>query len=183
MLKVDMWFRKFSHTNVTIQKNLHCNFRKILFQFGISLVDTKYHSLILLIRMIRWLYISFHFYLIIILHFSPSLRVIKCFRRMPSSGMLRHVALLRNDVSEERSASIIRVARTCELGILAVTSNWCSVRQLLVTVNVVPNSPIVVTLMMEVLHSSETSVLRRATWHNITEEGILHSHRHENLKS
>jgi hypothetical protein len=34
---------------------------------------------------------------------------------MPSSGMLRRVALVRADVSEERSASIIRVARISEL--------------------------------------------------------------------
>jgi hypothetical protein len=30
---------------------------------------------------------------------------------MPSSGMLRRVALVRTDVSEERSASIITVTR------------------------------------------------------------------------
>jgi hypothetical protein len=35
---------------------------------------------------------------------------------MPSSGMLRLVALVRTDVSEERSASIIRVTRIGELG-------------------------------------------------------------------
>jgi hypothetical protein len=32
-------------------------------------------------------------------------------RRMASSGMLRHVTLVRTDVSEERIASIIRVTR------------------------------------------------------------------------
>jgi hypothetical protein len=41
-----------------------------------------------------------------------------------SSGMLRHVALVRTDVSEELSASFIRVTRIGELGTtLAVTSN------------------------------------------------------------
>jgi hypothetical protein len=35
--------------------------------------------------------------------------------RMPSSGMLGRVALVRTDVSEERSASIIRVTRISEL--------------------------------------------------------------------
>jgi demethoxyubiquinone hydroxylase (CLK1/Coq7/Cat5 family) len=43
---------------------------------------------------------------------------------MQSSWMLRHVAPVRADVSEERIASIIRVARIGELGTLAVTSNY-----------------------------------------------------------
>jgi hypothetical protein len=37
--------------------------------------------------------------------------------------MLRRVALVRTDVSEELSASFIRVTRIGELGTLTVTSN------------------------------------------------------------
>jgi hypothetical protein len=37
---------------------------------------------------------------------------------MASSGMLRRVALVRTDVSEERSASTIRLTRISELGAL-----------------------------------------------------------------
>jgi hypothetical protein len=82
--------------------------------------------------------------------------------------MLR-VALVSIDVSEELSASIIRVTRIGELGTtLAVTSNrrtlrrntihssflshlvfLCSARRLLVTASVVPSSPILVTLTKE----------------------------------
>jgi hypothetical protein len=44
---------------------------------------------------------------------------------------------------------------------------------LLVTANVVPSSLILVTLMMEAIHFSETSVLIRAKRHTIPEDGIL----------
>jgi hypothetical protein len=80
---------------------------------------------------------------------------------MASSGMLRRVALVRTEASEELSTSFIRVTINGELGTtLAVTS-------------VVPSSPFIVTLMKEVLSSSETSVLTRATQRNIPEEAIL----------
>jgi hypothetical protein len=43
---------------------------------------------------------------------------------MVSSGMLRHVALVRTDVPEELSTSFIRVTRIGELGTtLVVTGN------------------------------------------------------------
>jgi hypothetical protein len=49
---------------------------------------------------------------------------------MASSGMLRHVALIRADVSEEFSASIIRLTRIGELGTtLAATSNRRTLRR------------------------------------------------------
>jgi hypothetical protein len=94
---------------------------------------------------------------------------------MPYSGMLHRGALVRTYVLEEHSASTNRVTRIGALGTtLAVTSNrhilsyydiafLSSVHQLLVTANVDFSSLIPVTLMMEVLHSSKTMVLTRAT--------------------
>jgi hypothetical protein len=78
--------------------------------------------------------------------------------------MLRRVAVVR-------IASIIRVIRVGEQGtMVAVTSNRSTL-------------PILVTMMMEVICSSETSVFTTATWSNISEFGILHIHHRENLQS
>jgi hypothetical protein len=96
--------------------------------------------------------------------------------------MLRHVVLLRTDVSEELITSMIRVTRIDELGTTSHVLFLRSVLRLLVTANGVGRSPILVTLMMEAISSDETSGLTRFTRHNILENGILHSHRRVNVK-
>jgi hypothetical protein len=74
--------------------------------------------------------------------------------------MLRHVALVRTDVSEERIVSIIRVKRMDELGTtLQVTSNRSKLRRN-------TSSPVLVTRLMETIHSFETAVLKQP--HGVT---------------
>jgi hypothetical protein len=72
---------------------------------------------------------------------------------MVSSGLLRRVAHVRTDISEEPGASFIRVTEISALGTTqAATSNRRTLR-------------------------------RNATRRNNPEDTILHSHRRENLKS
>jgi hypothetical protein len=83
--------------------------------------------------------------------------------------MLRGVALVRTDVSEEPSASFIRLTRIGELGTtLAVTSNRRTLRRNTVTASVILSSPILVALMKETLISYETSFLQEL--HGVTSQ-------------
>jgi hypothetical protein len=70
-----------------------------------------------------------------------------------SSGLLRRVALVRIDVSEEPGASFIRVTKIGELGTTQAAA------------------------------SNRRTLRRKATRRNNPEDTILHSHRRENLKS
>jgi hypothetical protein len=95
---------------------------------------------------------------------------------MPSPEMLRRVVLVRIYNSEERIASIIRVIGSGEIRTMVF---FRGVFLLPVTANVVTSPLILLTLLMEAIHSSETSSPIRATWRNIPEGGIPHSHLRE----
>jgi hypothetical protein len=81
------------------------------------------------------------------------------------------VAFVRTDVTEERIAYITKVRTISELLTLAVTSAL----QLLVTANFIPISLILLTLIMEAIRSTETSIPTRTTWYHIPEDDILRS--------
>jgi hypothetical protein len=87
-----------------------------------------------------------------------------------SLGTLYRVALNRTDVSEEHIVFIYRV-----MGLL----NLPDCREDMPH----DRSKSLITLKMEAIATSETSVLTRATRRHIPEDGILYSHRRENLTS
>jgi hypothetical protein len=76
--------------------------------------------------------------------------------------MWYHVDVVWTDVSEERIASIFRVEKSA-----SEEPAWAGGS----------------TLKMQAIRSSETSVYTRSTRHHIPEDGILDSHRCENLNS
>jgi hypothetical protein len=87
--------------------------------------------------------------------------------------MLLRVALVRTNVSEDPIASIARVTRINEIrSMVALPSNRSTVMRD-ISANVVPSTLILVTLIMEAIRCSETYVLTRGTWRNISEDGIL----------
>jgi hypothetical protein len=95
--------------------------------------------------------------------------------------------LLGNDISKERIALINGVERITELSTKLTTNSdetlLRRVIQLLVAAIVVPISLILFTLMMQAIRYHETSVRTRAAVCHIQEDGILPSHRRENITS
>jgi hypothetical protein len=78
--------------------------------------------------------------------------------------MLRRVALVRTEVSEERSASITRVSTIGEIVTTLAINSISSQRSSIASYgNAAPSSWILVTLMMQALRSSESSVYKSHT--------------------
>jgi hypothetical protein len=104
--------------------------------------------------------------------------------RKPSSGTWRRLALVRTYISEERIAYINGVERISEVGTLAVTRNWntqhASVASYYQQFSQLADS----------FHPDDgcdtffkNSVILRATRRHSLDDVIIHSHRHETLKS
>jgi hypothetical protein len=84
---------------------------------------------------------------------------------MASSGMLHRVALVRTEVSEELSASFIRVTRIGEQGTtLAVTSNRRTLQEPH-AVNI-PENVILNVVEFRILHTF-TELICLVTWHSL----------------
>jgi hypothetical protein len=82
---------------------------------------------------------------------------------MSSSGFFSGMAVLINHVSGKGIASNNKITNKRERGTTLVA--------------------ILITLMIEAIHSSETPVLTRATRRHIPEDGIFRSHCRGNIKS
>jgi hypothetical protein len=80
--------------------------------------------------------------------------------------------------SDERSVGVVRL-RTKRHEVCSASFWNALMFRSFVVINLLPSSLILFTLIIEVILSSETSVLTRATRHHIQEDGILHSHRCE----
>jgi hypothetical protein len=95
---------------------------------------------------------------------------------MPSSGMWRRVDLILSDVSEGTYRLRLHGRKIGERGTIVS-------RFLQPPAHDGSSHSNFSALKTEALRSSETSVQTRSTWRHAPKDGILHSHRRENLRS